>query len=123
MATAMTFSSLMTDLKRYLERGSSVDTEVYAQLPSIINLTERVIARGLKVLGTQNVVVSAPPTGGLVLGTSVYAKPDRWRDTISMNFGTGTSQNNRKFLFPRSYEYCRSYWPNSDDKAEPEFYC
>jgi hypothetical protein len=120
MATAMTFNSLLVDLRRYLERGSSVDTEVFAQLPTLINLAERNIARGLKVLGTQNIVISTPPAGGLVAGTSVYQKPDRWRDTVSMNFA---SVNTRKPLFPRSYEYCRSYWPNSDERAEPEFYC
>jgi hypothetical protein len=119
----MTFNSLLVDLKRYLERGGVTDTEVYAQLPSLINLAERNIARGLKVLGTQNVVQSVPPTGGLVAGTSVYQKPDRWRNTVSMNFGTGLTQNSRKFLFPRSYEYCRAYWPDSDERDVPEFYC
>jgi len=123
VATAMTFNSLRTDLKRYLERGSVVDPEVYAQLPTLINLAERNIARGLKVLGTQNVVTSVPPTGGLIAGTSVYQKPDRWRSTISMNFGSGVTSNDRLFIFPRSYEYCRSYWPNSDTRGIPEFYC
>lgn len=120
MATAMTFNSLLVDLRRYLERGSAVDTEVFAQLPTLINLAERNIARGLKVLGTQNIVISTPPAGGLVAGTSVYQKPDRWRETVSMNFA---NVNTRKSLFPRSYEYCRAYWPNSDERAEPEFYC
>lgn len=123
MATAMTFTSLLVDLRRYLERGSVVDTEVYDQLPSLINLAERNIARGLKILGMQNVVISAPPTGGLVAGTSVYPKPDRWRNTVSMNFGTGVTNNVRKQIFPRSYEYCRSYWPDSNERSEPEFYC
>lgn len=123
MATAMTFNSLLVDLRRYLERGSSVDTEVYAQLPTLINLAERFIARELKILGTQNIVISMPPGGGLVAGTSVYQKPDRWRETISMNFGAGLTNNRRVSIFPRSYEYCRSYWPDSDERGEPEFYC
>lgn len=123
MATATTFNSLLVDLRRYLERGGALDTEVFAQLPTLINLAERNLARDLKVLGLQNIVISTPPAGGLVAGTSVYQKPDRWRDTVSMNFGTGLTNNNRKFLFPRSYEYCRAYWPNSDERAEPEFYC
>lgn len=100
-----------------------MDTEVYDQLPTLINLAERNIARGLKILGTQNVVVSLPPTGGLVAGTSVYQKPDRWRSTVSMNFGAGSNQNSRRPIFPRSYEYCRAYWPDSDERGEPEFYC
>jgi hypothetical protein len=122
MATATTFNSLLADLRKYLERGSVTDPEVFNQLPALINLAERNIARGLKVLGTQNVVISIPPTGGLVAGVSVYAKPDRWRDTISMCYGGGLSLNDRKFLFPRSLEYCRTYWPNSDGREEPEFY-
>jgi hypothetical protein len=120
MATAMTYTSLLGDLRRYLERGGALDTEVFNQLPSLINLAERNIARGLKILGTQNVVISVPPSGGLVAGTSVYQKPDRWRETVSMNFA---SVNSRKSIFPRSYEYCRSYWPDSDERGEPEFYC
>lgn len=123
MATAMTYNSLLADLRKYLERGGALDTEVFDQLPTLINLAERNIARDLKVLGTQNIVISTPPLGGLVAGTSVYSKPDRWRDTVSMNIGTGVSGNIRKTLFPRSYEYCRSYWPNSDERDIPEFYC
>src|SRR5688572_3939457 len=120
MATAMTFNSLLEDLKKYLERGGSLDTEVLDQLPSLINLAERNLARALKVLGTQNIVISAQAAG-----TAVYAKPDRWRETVSMNIGLGVglAGNNRKFLYPRSYEYCRAYWPNSDERDEPEFYC
>lgn len=122
MATAMTFTSLLVDLRRYLERGSVTDPEVFAQLPTLINLAERNIARGLKILGMQNQVTSIPPTGGLVAGTSVYPKPDRWRDTISMNFGVGDSNDERIHLLPRSYEFCRTYWPNSTLRDVPLFY-
>ncbi len=117
MPTAMTFSSLQTDMRRYLERGALVDTQVYAQLPSLINLAERAIATELKFQGFINVVVST-----LVQGTSVYQKPDRWRETVSMNFGTGSSNNTRTALFPRSYEYSRAYWPDSTTQAVPLFY-
>jgi hypothetical protein len=118
MATAMTYTTLLVDIRRYLERGSVVDTEVYAQLPSIIGLAERAIARRLKVTGTMNVVEST-----LVAGTSVYAKPDRWRRTVSMEFGLGTAPlQTREPIYTRSYEYCREYWPNSDLQDVPKFY-
>lgn len=117
MPTMLTFTSLQEDMRRYLERGSVVDTEVYAQLPRLINMAERAIAQELKFQGFINVVVS-----NLVQGTSVYAKPDRWRDTISMNYGTGDDQNTRVMLYARSYEYSREYWPNSDEQAQPLFY-
>ena len=117
MPTAMTFNSLLTDLRQYLERGTAVDTTVFDQLPRLINLAERDIARALKIQGLINVVTSA-----MVPGTSVYAKPDRWRDTVSINFGVGTAFNRRVPLFPRSYEYCRLYHPDSTVTDQPEFY-
>lgn len=117
MPTAMTFTSLQEDMRRYLERGALVDTEVYEQLPSLINLAERAIATELKFQGFINVVVTS-----LVAGTSVYEKPDRWRQTVSMNFGTGEDNDTRQPLFARSYEYSRAYWPDSTVRAQPEFY-
>jgi len=117
MPTAMTFTSLKEDMRRYLERGYVVDTTVFDQLPSLINLAERAIAGELKFQGFINVVVTT-----LDPGVSVYQKPDRWRETVSMNFGTGDENNTRTSLFPRSYEYARSYWPDSAEVALPLFY-
>lgn len=113
----MTFTSLQEDVRRYLERGYVEDTTVYEQLPRLINLAERAIATELKFQGFINVVVT-----NLVAGTSVYDKPDRWRQTVSINFGTGATNDTRTPLFARSYEYCRAYWPDSTEQAQPEFY-
>jgi len=119
MATTMTFLTLQDDLRRYLERGSTLasDPTVYEQLPRLINLAERRIARELKVQGFLEVV-----TDTMVVGQSVYAKPDRWRETASINFGGGTNLATRTPLFTRSYEYCRSYWPDESQRDTPEFY-
>lgn len=113
----MTFTSLKEDMRRYLERGAVADTEVYEQLPSLINLAERAIASELKFQGFINVVVTT-----LTQGTSVYEKPDRWRQTVSMNFGAGLTNDTRTPLFTRSYEYLRAYWPDSTVEGQPEFY-
>jgi len=119
MSTTMTFESLQQDVRRYLERGATLasDAVVYEQIPRLINLAERKIARELKVQGFINVV-----TGELNAGQSVYPKPDRWRDTVSINIGTGATLNDRKFLFTRDYEYIRTYWPNALDTEQPLFY-
>lgn len=119
MPTAMTYNSLLNDIRAYLERGATLATDptVYEQLPSIVNLAERRLARELKVLGTVTVMNST-----FQAGTSVYPKPNRWRETVSMNFGSGVSQNVRKEIFPRSYEYCRTYWPDDSQTSEPRFY-
>ncbi len=118
MATAMTFDSLKADVQKYLERGGVTDTTVYEQIPSLIGLAERAIARALKVTGTMNVVTTA-----LVAGTSTYAKPDRWRKNVSMEYEVGTDPNKtREPIYTRSYEYCREYWPNVALQGAPLFY-
>ena len=119
MATTMTFTTLQQDVRRYLERGNSYasDPVVYEQIPRLINLAERRISRELKIQGFINVV-----TGTLTIGQSVYPKPDRWRDTVSMNIGTGTNNNTRKVLFTRAYEYLLSYWPDRSLTSQPIFY-
>jgi hypothetical protein len=116
MAVSMTFDSLLNDLRAYLERGTVVDETVYDQLPSLINLAERDLANALKLLGFVEVV-----TDTMGIGASVIAKPDRWRATISINFGVGVTQV-RTPLFLRSYEYCRTYWPDEDLTSLPKFY-
>ena len=119
MATTMTFTTLKQDVQRYLERGNTLasDPIVFEQIPRLINLAERRIARELKIEGFINVV-----TGTLSSGQSVYPKPDRWRDTVSLSSGTGAGNNTRKVLFARVYEYLRSYWPNSLETDTPLFY-
>lgn len=119
MSTTMTFATLKQDVQRYLERGSTLasDPIVFEQIPRLINLAERRIARELKVQGFINVVTTA-----LTPGQSVYNKPDRWRDTVSINIGTGANNANRTALYGRSYEYCRSYWPNEGETDTPLFY-
>ena len=119
MATTTTFASLQTDLRRYLERGFTLasDEIVYEQLPRLINLAERRIARELKVQGLINIVTST-----FQPGLAVYPKPDRWRSTVSFNFGQGATNSEYTQLFPRSYEYVRSYWPDREQTGVPVFY-
>lgn len=119
MPQAMTFTSLKDDVRSYLERGASAATDplVYAQIPKLINLAERRIARDLKVQGFQTVVSST-----MQANVAVIPKPDRWRETISINIGTGATNDVRTEVFGRSYEYCRAYWPNQTETETPVFY-
>lgn len=113
MSTAMTYNSLLSDVQNYLERGTINDPLVFSQLPELINLGERRCSRELKVLG-----YIVPAVFTLQANLAVYAKPDRWRQTVSMNVSnvpTGTAV--RQPVFPRAYEYIRQYWP--DDTATP----
>ncbi len=119
MATGTTFTTLKQDVQRYLERGATLaaDPIVYEQIPRLINLAERRIARELKIQGFINVVTTTVQSG-----QSVVPKPDRWRDTVSVTIGTGAENNTRKSLFSRAYEYMRAYWPDATSTGEPVFY-
>lgn len=112
MSYAMTYSSLLDDVRRYLERGFTAESDqiVFEQLPRLVTLAERRIATDLKILG-----FIRPVTTNLAIGVATYQKPDRWRDTISMNVA-GVP------LFARSYEYLRSYWPDLSQTGTPAFY-
>ena len=112
MSYSMTYDSLLEDLRRYLERGFTVESDaiVYEQLPRLITLGERRIARELKIEGFIR-AVQAP----LQPGVAVYLKPDRWRDTVSMSV-------DNKPVFARSYEYVRNYWPDEAQLGAPQYY-
>ncbi len=112
MSYTMTYDSLLEDIRRYLERGftQASDQIVFDQLPRLVTLAERRIARELKIEGFIRAI-----TTPLSIGVSTYLKPDRWRDTISMTVDGTPIQT-------RSYEYLRNYWPNEAQTASPQFY-
>ena len=98
----MTFTTLSADITSYCVRsGAATDAEFAAQVPSFINLTEQQIAHELKIQGMINSVTSSFTA---VLG--VYQKPNRWRETVSINIGTNvgsaTTYSTRQILLPRS---------------------
>jgi hypothetical protein len=115
--TGTTFDSLVQDIKDYLERGSLNDDKVIRQIPRVINRAERSIADRLKIQGYQYVL-----TSWTTQGEPVIAKPDGWRNTISINIGTNTDGNTRRTLRARSYEYLRSVYPNDTQVGSPIFY-
>jgi len=121
MPETTTFTSLKNDVKGYLERGGSAvsDPEVFAQIPRLINLCERNISDRLKLLGQIEILRDL---SGLVINQPVITKPDRWRQTVSFHFGASVENMSMTPIFPRSYEYCRMYWPNQADVGVPEFY-
>lgn len=112
MSYAMTYTSLLQDVRRYLERGFTAESDqiVFEQLPRLITLGERRCARDLKITGFIRAV-----TTQFQAGVATYRKPDRWRDTVSMTV-------DGKPIFARSYEYCRNYWPDEAQTGPVEFY-
>lgn len=121
MSDGMTFNSLLSDIQAYLERGTALDPLVKAQLPKLINNAERRISRGVKILGFQRPLVS-----NFTAGSPLLAKPDRWRETISFNFGRQnprTGQYTRRTeLLERNYEFLRRFWPDDSVVGFPQYF-
>lgn len=114
-----TFDSLLTDVRDYLERGFSAGSDplVFEQLPRLVTLAERRLARDMKLQGFQNQIVTV-----LQPNVAVIPKPDRWRDTVSINIGTGVNLTLRTQLYLRSYEYCRSTYPDETITGQPIYF-
>jgi len=117
-AAAMTYDSLVQDIKDYVERGDTADETVLRQIPRIINNTERTLADKLKITGYLSSYVSS-----MVLSNNRIAKPQNWRSTASINFGSGPDFNTRTILRERSYEYMRSRFPSDLMLNAPQMYC
>lgn len=107
MAEAMTYTSLVSDIKTYAER---TDSPFVTQVPRFIMLAENRLASEVRGLGVQRYV-----TGSLT--TTTLAKPERWRETISFRIVTSTGN---KFLQNRSPDYCRAF--DSGTTGVPRFY-
>ena len=112
VAAAMTYDSLVADISAYAQR---TDAEFVSYIPQFIMLAEQKIARGVRNLGYVKYA-----SGNFQIANPVFDKPARWRQTISFNFTDGLG--NRIYLFPRSYDYCRSYWPEQANISQPVYY-
>lgn len=110
MSEAMTYSSLITDVQTYAERD---DAPFVTQIPRFVMMCENRIASEVRGLGLQKYV-----TG--VFAGSELAKPARWRETASFNFTNAAGE--RVFLQPRTYDYCRAFWPTPATTGTPRYY-
>lgn len=119
MAEVTTFDSLRAYLADAFERGQDAgsDAIVFENMGRIINLAERRIAYDVKVQGYQKTATAAF-TGG----SAVVVKPGDWLRTVSINFGSGTGNNTRNMLYPRSYEFIRAICPDETATGTPRWY-
>ena len=108
-AEAMTYDSLVQDVMVYCERSDEPFTN---QVPRFIMLAENRIASESKPLGFLR-TVSGTLSGNLL------NKPNRWRKTKSFCLVVGAE---RRYLYERGYEYCRSYWPDPVKVDVPYYY-
>jgi hypothetical protein len=115
MPANLTYATLVTDIQTYTERPT--DTQLLAQIPRLIMLAENRIAAATKGLGFKTIVQSVMISGAV---GAIIAKPTYWRENQSFNYTNSTGQ--RVQVLPRTYEYCRNFWPQSSLTAPPRFY-
>ena len=112
-APIMTYDSLVNDLLTYPDRE---DAPYIDQVPRLIMLAENRIASEVRGLGYIRYATAA-----FAIGTPVYVKPSRWRQTISLQYVNNV--NKRATLFPRTLEFCRTYWPQGISQTRaPKYY-
>lgn len=122
MPVVLTYNSLVSQVQAYVERAqASVDPTAYAFIPTAINLTEQKIARELKIQGFIRIV-----NWTMQADLSVYQKPDRWRENISMAVGTSSTAtaagNTWVPIFTRDYEYVRQVYADPTVTGVPKYY-
>jgi len=115
---SMTYNSLTAQVLSYLNR---TDADTVAQIPNFIEQATQRICReskniGLEVYSAGNFVANA------IDGGAVLQKPGRWRRNIAFSYGAGIDFNATTAIQLRSYEFCRTYWPDATQSAPPQFY-
>lgn len=110
----MTYNSLVSEVADYLNR---TDADTLNRIPDFIYQAQQRLALACKTVGVEAYVV-----GTFTPTVSVYQKPANWRRNITMNVGSGTSFNTRNPVYLRTYEFLRSYWPDSTVGGLPQFY-
>lgn len=114
MAITFTYSTLTAALKDWLEANSDQGGDFANSTHTIISLGETRLLRDLNLE-----VFDSVDTGMFTVGNNVTAKPIGIIATQTITYVNGTTIN---FLAPRSYEWCRDYWPTTTTLAPPQYY-
>lgn len=117
MSTAQTYSSLKTDLGKYLQRYDALITD---QIPQFIALCQIRIPREMKILGFRQEVTGT--FSGSTLTNGIMQKPSDWRKTIAFYVGTGADNNTHTPVLSRDYSYIRTVYPDASVTGTPRFY-
>lgn len=114
MAFVLTYNSLIEQLTNYLERD---DPGLIASLPTFVMLGQQRIDKESKTLGLEQYI-----SGFLIPNNNVLIKPNRWRNTLNINIGSGVNNTTYSQIELRSYEFCRLYWPTDTETSLPLYY-
>jgi hypothetical protein len=114
----MDYNSLVNQIKSYANRE---DDFFVNQIPNFINQAINRIYSEAKTIGFQEITVVSP-ANQFITGTAIVNKPVDWKETVSFQYITTGANPTTTFLLPRTYEFCRSYWPDQTVRGAPLFY-
>jgi hypothetical protein len=109
----MNYTTLTQQISDYCNRN---DDLFKRQVPDFIEQAVNRIYTEAKNIGFEDTL-----EGQIDVNTNIIKKPPNWRITISLELYTG-DQTFSRFLLPRTYEFCKTYWPNQTLLEVPEFY-
>lgn len=115
MPYVMTYNSLVESVQRWVKHAASSDFT--AELPRLIDSTERKVARALKTLLSIRYADDV-----LTVSNNLVPKPTRWLETVSLQIRIGSGFVQWKVLQQRDYEYINQIYPNQNTTAEPRFF-
>lgn len=110
----MNYNSLVSDMQTYMLR---TDNPYVDKIPDLIQQGIIRVYNNAKDLGFEiSTQINLQPN------RATLNKPGNWRETIDFQMVDAT--NNARFLLPRSYEFCKTYWPYNTtvQVAKPKYY-
>lgn len=111
----MSYDSLVEQIQNYVYR---TDEQFLAAIPVFIQNAHSRIYRDAKDLGEQKYFRDS-----FIDGSPIVTKPADWWQTISFSYGTAANVFTAyQILLPRTYEFCRIYWPNVTLTNPPLYY-
>lgn len=108
----MDYQSLTTQIMNYANRTDAFFT---SQIPFFIDQAINRLYTEAKSIGFQTIT-----TGNLAANQPLLAKPQNWRETVSLQINNGTDFSS--YLQLRAYEFCTTYAPNAMVTGQPQFY-
>jgi hypothetical protein len=112
----MDYASLTIQIQNYANRS---DDFFIAQIPNFITQGITRIYSEARSIGFQKIQDGNPV---FAINTATITKPNDWKETISLSYTVPGAIPLTKYVLPRTYEFCKTYWPNDANTGDPVFY-
>jgi len=112
----MNYNSLTQQIEDYSNR---TDQFFISQIPDFINQGVSRIYSEARSIGFQKIVPGNPE---FTENSPLIPKPIDWKETISFSYIIPGAQPITNYVLPRTYEFCKTYSPNSATRGNPLFY-